>query len=274
METLDLVGLRYSSSKPPNPTWMANGSERGGALVIDAVQHVGATFADRLVKGPPRVLGVDVPLGVPLRLARALVPLVTNGLQVIEHLVVSPSASSDAAWAVFATETPGALRLTDAITHGARSITAPRPPLWRALRGLAPTLWSLRDRVSIVPFDAMELSPSRPAVIEVLPASTLRLLGLPYLHHENGTGTPTEIAAERMGCVAHLVDAAAALGVRVEFPAHVAAVCAQDAGGDALDAVLSLVSVHFATRGYWTPPPLTGPAAAKALIEGWIARPG
>ena len=275
MDSLDLVGLHYSSSKPPNPTWMAWGSERAGALVVDHVEHLGATLTERLSRSVPRLVGVDAPLGVPMGLARKLVPLVTNGSQVIEHLVASPASQLDAAWAAWATEHPGALRHTDAITHGTRSITGVRPPLWRALRGVAQLLWGLRDRVAVVPFDTLELAPSRNTVVEVLPGATLRLLGLPYAirHGDASDASATEITAERMTTLSKLGEALLAYGVRVEVPPHVASVCAQDAG-DALDAVLSLVTVYLATRGHWTPPPLSGVAASRALVEGWIVRPG
>lgn len=271
MESFDLVGVRYSSSKPPNPTWIAWGSERAGALVVDGLDHVSATFAERLAKGPPRVLAVDVPLGVPLALARDLVGVVTNGMQVLERLVVAPPAQLDETWARFALQHPGALRLTDAITHGAPSITAARPPSWRALRALARVLWSIRDRVVLVPFEGMELSPLRPLVFEVSPGALLRLAGLPYLarHRED----PAAAAAERLAVLQKLPEAITALGVRVELPAHLAHACATDPGGDALDAVLALVSAHLATRGVWAPPPLTGSSAARVAVEGWIVRP-
>src|SRR5438552_2630420 len=115
MESLELVGLHYSSSKPPNPTWMAWGAERAGALVVDGVEYVGATLAERLSKGVPRVLGIDAPFGVPTELAKRMVGLATTGSQILEHLVVTPPSKLDATWAMFATEHPGALRLTDAI---------------------------------------------------------------------------------------------------------------------------------------------------------------
>lgn len=278
MDKLDLVGLHYSSAKPPNPSWMAWGSERSGALHVDGVEHVGATVPERLAKGPPRVLGIDAPFGVPTGLARALVPLVTNGSQILEHLSVAPSALLDAAWATYATENPGALRLTDALSHGAHSITGTKPPLWRTLRALARVLWSLRDRVSVVPFDALELSPARPMVLEVLPAVTLRLLGLPYaLHHATPEALTaagnTAVTAERLRVVAGLGESVSALGARVELSPHVANACAQDTSGDAIDALIALVAVFLATRGVWSPPPLTGPAATRALVEGWIVRP-
>jgi hypothetical protein len=273
MDALDLVGVRYSSSKPPNPTWIAWGSERGGALVVDGLDHVSATFADRLAKGPPRVLAVDVPLGVPTALARDLVGVATNGMQVLERLVGGAPAQLDEAWARFAVQHPGALRLTDAITHGAPSITAARPPSWRALRSLAKALWPLRDRVVLVPFEGIEMSPMRPMVFEVSPGALLRVTGLPYLARHTDA-TASDATAERLTVLQRLADAVATLGARVELPAHVAHACANDAGGDALDAVLSLVCAHLATRGVWTPPPLSGHGAARAAVEGWIVRPG
>ena len=277
MLDLDLAGLRFSSSKPPKPSWLAWGSERGGTLVIDAVEYLGATAPERIAKSPPRVLGIDAPFGVPLGLAKRIAPLVTHGSQVLEAIVVTPPSQLDLAWASFSAEHPGALRLTDAITHGAPSITAPRPPSWRTLRGVAQMLWPLRDRVSIVPFDALEITPGRPLVLEVLPAATLRLLGLPYVRRhgpEAATASTADVTEERLRCVAKLPESVAPLGARIELPAHVANACAQDAGGDALDAVLALVSTYLATRGHWTPPPMTGHAATRALVEGWIVRPG
>ena len=275
MEGLDLVGLHFSASKPPNPTWMATGSERGGALVVDAVEHLGATLADRLARAVPRVLGVDAPFGVPLALAKRIVPLATNGSQVIEQLVASAPSALDATWAAYVTEHPGGLRHTEAITHGAVSITSVRPPLWRSFHGVAKLLWGLRDRVAVVPFDALEIAPTRSTVIEVLPGATLRLLGLPYAARHGGDAgaSPSALTEERVTVLRDLVAAVKAFGVRVELPAHVANVCAQDAG-DALDAVLSLVTTHLATRGLWTPPPLSGVGAQRALVEGWIVRPG
>lgn len=273
MESLDLVGVRYSSSKPPNPTWIAWGSERAGVLVVDGLDHVSATFADRLAKGPPRVLAVDVPLGVPVSLARELVGVVSNGMQVLERLVSGSPTQLDEAWARFALQHPGALRLTDAITHGAPSITAVRPPSWRALRTLARALWSLRDKVVVLPFEGMEMSPLRPMVIEVSPGALLRVVGLPYLSRHADVPA-SEAAAERLVVLQKLSEAVMSLGVRVDVQAHVAHACANDAGGDALDAVLSLVCAHLATRGVWTPPPLSGPSAPRVAIEGWIVRPG
>lgn len=276
MRDLDLVGVRFSSAKPPNPTYIAWGSERAGALVVDGVDPVGVTLAERLAKGPPRVLGLDVPLGVPVSFARALNPLATNGHQILEHLVATPPSQLDAAWAQHATEHPDALRLTDALTHGTTSVMAPRPPHWRGLRALAQMLWPLRDRVAIVPFDTLELSPARPMVLEVSPAAMLRVLGLPWrLHHAAAdVARPQDVTAERLMVIRGLADALAPYGVRMDFTAHVAAACAQDNGGDALDAVLSLVAVHLATRGQWAPPPWTGYHATRALTEGWIVRPG
>lgn len=278
MENLDLVGVRFSSSKPPNPTHIAWGSDRGGALVVDGIDRVGATFAERLAKGPPRVLAVDVPLGVPLGLARELVGMALNGSQVLQQLHAAAPSLVDARWASFSATHPGALRHTDAITHGASSITAPRPPGWRALGAFARALTPVRDRVTMIPFDALEFTPARPVVIETLPAAMLRLLGLPYLLHRatpaEGGPSVNDIAAERYAAIRGLPDAIAALGLRLDLPAPVANACAQDAAGDALDAVLSLVAAHLATRGFWTPPPLTGPHAARVLVEGWIVRPG
>lgn len=273
MESLDLVGVHYSSSRPPNPTWMAWGSERAGALVIDGLDHVSATFAERLAKGPPRVLAVDVPLGVPVALARALVGVVSNGMQVLERLVSGTPSQLDESWARFTVEHPGALRLTEAITHGAPSITATRPPSWRALRSLARALWSLRDQVTLLPFEGIELNPLRPMVFEVSPGALLRVLGLPYLCRHADV-PEAESAEERLRVLRGLPEAVMSLGARLEMPAHLAHACANDRGGEALDAVLSLVSAHLATRGVWTPPPLSGPSAARAVIEGWIVRPG
>lgn len=277
MDGLDLVGLRFSATKPPNATWMAHGAERGGALVVDAAEHVGATLADRLAHAVPRVLGLDAPFGVPLGLAKKLVPLATNGSQVIEQLVAAAPSALDATWATFAAEHPGALRHTDALTHGARSITSVRPPLWRTFHGVAKLLWGLRDRVAVVPFDALEIAPARSTVIEVSPGATLRLLGLPYQvrhgHDAGASATPAALSEERVTVLRDLAAAVRAYGVRLELPAHVANVCAQDAG-DALDAVLALVTTHLATRGHWSPPPLTGVGAQRSLVEGWIVRPG
>lgn len=278
MENLDLVGVRFSSARPPNPTHIAWGSDRGGALVVDGIDRVGATFPERLAKGPPRVLAVDVPLGVPVGLARDLVGMALNGSQVLHQLTAAAPSLVDARWAAFAAAHPGALRHTDAVTHGASSITAPRPPSWRSLAAFARALAPVRDRVTLLPFDSLEFTPARPMVMEALPAAMLRLLGLPYLLHRaapaEGVASLNDVTAERYAVIRGLPDAVAALGLRVELPAPVANACAQDAGGDVLDAVLALVAAHLGTRGFWTPPPLTGPHAARVLIEGWIVRPG
>ena len=278
MQNLDLVGVRFSSAKPPNPTHIAWGSDRAGALVVDGLDRVGATFAERLARGAPRVLAVDVPLGVPAALARDLVGMALNGSQVLHQLAVAAPSLVDARWASFAASQPGALRHTEAITHGAASVTAPRPPSWRALGAFARALAPVRNDVVVLPFDALEFTPGRPVVIETLPASMLRLLGLPYTLHRaapaEGGPTSTDVTSERYAVIRALPEAVAALGLRLELPAPVAHACAQDAAGDALDAVLSLVAAHLATRGYWAPPPLTGPHAAKVLVEGWIVRPG
>lgn len=278
MENLDLVGLRFSSSKPPNPTHIAWGSDRAGALVVDGIDRVGATFAERLAKGPPRVLAVDVPLGVPAALARELVGMALNGSQVLQQLTSAAPSLVDARWAAFAASHPGALRHTEAITHGASSITAPRPPSWRALGAFARALAPVRNQVTLLPFDALEFTPNRPMVVEVLPAAMLRLLGLPYTLHRatpvDGGPSLNEVTAERYAVIRGLPEAVSALGLRLELPAPVANACAQDAGGDALDAVLALLAAHLGTRGFWTPPPFAGPNAAKVLVEGWIVRPG
>lgn len=278
MENLDLVGVRFSSARPPNPTHIAWGSDRGGALVVDGIDRVGATFADRIARGVPRVLAVDVPLGVPVALARDLVGMVLNGSQVLHQLTIAPPSLVDARWAAFAASHPGALRHTEAITHGAPSITAPRPPSWRALGAFARALAPVRAQVTVLPFDSLEFTPGKPMVIEALPSAMLRLLGLPYLLHRaspsEGGPSLNEVTAERYEVIRALPDALAALGLRLELSPPVANACAQDSGGDALDAVLSLVAAHLGARGFWTPPPLTGPNAAKVLIEGWIVRPG
>jgi hypothetical protein len=232
-----------------------------------------------LGRQPPKVLAVDCPLGVPQGLARLLVGLASNGSQVLERLVASPPTELDTTWARFATECPGALRLTDALTHGAPSVTAPRPPVWRSVRALARILWTLRDRVCLVPFDSLKLIPTRSMVLEALPTSTLRLLGLPYLSYRTPLDgapapSPSESTTARMHILTSLPTALAALGFRLELPAHVVNACVTDSHGDAVDAVLCCVTAALATRGLWAPPPLSGPLAARVQLEGWIVRPG
>jgi len=276
MEDLDLVGVRFSSARPPNPTWIAWGTERGGALVLDGVDHVGATLAERLARGTPRVLGVDVPFGLPASLARTFVPLVSNGWQVLEHLVVTPNAGLDLAWAEWATTHAGALRLTEALNHSAPSLSDPRPPQWRRIRALARILWDLRDRVALVPFDSLELSPVRPMVLEVLPATLLRILGLPlaWHHADPALQGSVEHTAARLEVLRRLPEALGNLGMRIEIPGPVANAAAHDKPGDAIEAILALVSAYLATRGLWIAPPITGPHAPRVLTEGWIVRPG
>lgn len=258
---------------------MAFGTERGGRFVVEGIDHVGATLPEVLHRGIPRVLAIDAPLGVPVGLAREILPLVTNGSQILERMVATAPSTLDAVWAQYAVEHPGALRLTDALTHGATSVTSPRPPVWRTLQSLAKLLWELRDRASILPFDAMELSPARPMVFEVLPASTLRLLGLPYADYRaplDGSAAPSANVStrERLTVLARLPRAMADLGARVEVSATVADLCASDLAGDAMDAVLACVTAHLATRGLWSPPPIAGAHSARVLTEGWIVRPG
>jgi hypothetical protein len=275
METYDCLGLRYSSSKPPNFSWMAWGAERAGALTVDGVEYVGATVAERLARTTFRVAGVDVPLGVPGKLARAMVPLATTGSQVLDHIVTTSAPVLDASWATFATEHPGTLRYTECLTHGAPAITSPKPPSWRALRGMAQCIWPLRERIRIMPFDTLELVPSASTMMEVLPAATLRLLGLPYLRlYSDETYSANALTEERMRCLSSLPDALSSLGTRLELPAHLAYIIAEDTHGNALQALLSLITVYLATRGHWTPPPLAGTWASRALLEGWIVRPG
>ena len=271
MQNLDLVGLRFSSAKPPNPTHLAHGRDRGGALVVDGIDRVGATFTERLARGVPRVLAVDVPLGVPALLATDLAGMALNGSQVLAALASTAPSLVDARWAAFAATQPGALRFTDAVTHGAPSITAPRPASWRALGAFARALATVRDQVSVLPFDTLAFSPAKPLVVEALPAAMLRLFGLPYEHHH---GAGPEAAAERLAVLRGLPDAVAALGLRMELPAPAANLCAQDDGGDALDAVLCLVAAWLGTRGLWAAPPSSGPFAARVVVEGWIVRPG
>jgi hypothetical protein len=247
--------------------------------VVEGLDPVGATLADTLGRQLPKVLAVDCPLGVPQGLAKLLVGLAANGSQVLERLVASPPAELDTTWARFATECPGALRLTDALTHGAPSVTSPRPPVWRSLRALARILSGLRDRVALVPFDTLELLPTRSMVLEALPTGTLRLLGLPYLSYrgapEGGPApSPSDSAAARMQVLTGLPAAVGALGFRLEVPAFVVNACVTDTHGDALDAVLCCVTAALATRGLWAPPPYSGPLAARVQLEGWIVRPG
>ncbi|MBL8601657.1 MAG: DUF429 domain-containing protein [Myxococcales bacterium] len=274
-DSLDLVGTRFSSVKPPNPTWIAWGTERNGALAVDGVDRVGATFFERIARAPPRVLAVDTALGVPAGLARTMVPLVTNGWQVLEHLVVTPGPVLDSRWAEWSAAHPGALRLTEALCHGAPSVTAARPPLWRHLRAFAKALWELRDQVAVLPFDSLEMSPLRPMVLESVPATTLRVLGLPFaFHHADPTqAAGVEATRERLEVLRRLPDALLPYGVRFDLPASVVNLVTLDTAGDALDAIVSLVTAYLATRGQWAPPPITGPHASRALIEGWIVRP-
>lgn len=275
LSAFDLVGIHFTRARPPSTTYMAWGHDRAGTLVINGLDPIGATLTERLTLGPPRVIGFDVPFGVPLGLARRLVPMVTHGTAVIERIITSPHAETDLVWADFATEHPGALRLTDAITHGAPSITSTTPPSWRSLRAIAQTLWAVRDRVSIVPFDTLELNPSRPTALEVCPLCLLRLLGLPYLHRSTPDRAPvTELTAERLAVIRALPDSVLSLGTRIELAPHLAHALAEASTTDPLDAVLSLVSVYLATRGLWSPPPLAGPHSARVLTEGWIVRPG
>jgi hypothetical protein len=77
----------------------------------------------------------------------------------------------------------------------------------------------------------------------------------------------------RLALLAQLPEAVAALGVKLDLAGAVINACADDVPGDAIDALIACVTVQLVTRGLWAPPPLTGHAATRALIEGWIARP-
>ena len=113
----------------------------------------------------------------------------------------------------------------------------------------------------------------------VLPASTLRLLGLPYGDYraplDGGAAPSANVSTrERLTILTRLPRAVGELGARVEVSATVADLCASDLAGDAMDAVIACVTAHLATRGLWSPPPIAGAHSARVLTEGWIVRPG
>lgn len=131
---------------------MAFGTERGGRFVVEGIDHVGATLPEVSHRGVPRVLAIDAPFGVPVALARSVLPLVTNGSQILERRAATAPSTLDAVWAQFVGEHPGALRLTDALTHGATSVTSTRPPVWRTLQSLASSSRNSATGVTVVPF--------------------------------------------------------------------------------------------------------------------------
>jgi hypothetical protein len=91
-------------------------------------------------------------------------------------------------------------------------------------------------------------------LVEVYPAATLKMLGLPYQSYKGPDG------ADRRGVIL------AGLATWVDLDEVQEASLASD---DTLDAVVAALTAHAAAAGH-TSRPAEGPERAAALVEGWI----
>ncbi len=223
------------------------------ALLEDLSQPVTAALVSFIARSGSSIIGCDACFSLPL-------PLVDTTWE--EWLSTYHRRFPDADALRHAGRDPSGRerkRLTD------RLLQAPFAPtnlrLFRQTDAwLREVLYPLVQRrmVAVAPFHPR--TPDRPYLLEVCPAVSLRVLGLPYRGYK---GTRASAQAARIRILRDLQD----LGVMV--PPALSDIVVAQPGGDALDSIVAAVSVWLVMMQQ----PALSNLPAEATREGWIYAP-
>jgi hypothetical protein len=277
---LRLIGVDFSSAPSPRkPIVLAEGECRGAVLRLQGLRRFDSlpAFGEGLRAEPAWLGGFDLPFGLPRALVQQL-GWPGDWAPCLEHFCAQPRAALRDTFAAFCAARPAgakfAHRACDGPAGSSPSMKWVNPPVAWMMHAGVPLL---RAAGAWLPAhqNAPSAAPARVA-LEAYPGLLAReLLG----QRSYKSDTPAKQTAERLIARKDLLDALeqgrSRLGLRLKLTAAQRDMLADDARGDALDAVLCLMQAAWASQrtGFGLP-------AGVDPLEGWIvsaeraAKPG
>jgi hypothetical protein len=267
--TQRVIGVDFSSSPSRRkPIVLASGRLSGVALRFDGLQrfHSLAAFGEALAQPGPWVGGFDLPFGLPRELVEQL-GWPTDWAACIHHYAGLSRATIRDTFAAFCNARPVggkfAHRACDRPAGSSPSMKWVNPPVAYMLHAGVPLLRAASVRC---PAHAPHVGDAQRIALEAYPGLLAReLIGhRPYKSDDRAKQTPERLIA-RKDIVEALEQGRTRLGLRLRLSAAQRDALADDARGDALDAVLCLVQAAWAAGQ-----PGWGLPAGVDALEGWI----
>ena len=279
-----LIGVDFSSRPTRRkPITLAQGVLRGAVLQLQGALHFDAldAFGAWLRQPGPWVGGFDLPFGLPRELVKHL-GWPVDWAACIDHYVGLTRPQIRDTFAAFCNARPVggkfAHRACDRPAGSSPSMKWVNPPVAYMLHAGVPLL---RAAGVWLPAHAPEHGDPARVALEAYPGLLAReLIGArSYKSDDRAKQTPERLIA-RKDIVEALEQGRTRLGLRLKLSAAQRDALADDASGDALDAVLCLVQAGWAVRqpgpDFKPGPPETsgtpgwGLPATVDRLEGWI----
>ena len=268
-----LIGVDFSSAPSRRkPITLAQGQLHGAVLQLQGALHFDTlpAFGDWLTRPGPWVGGFDLPFGLPRELVQTL-GWPTDWAACMDHYAALPRSTIRDTFAAFCDARP----VGGKFAHRACDGPAGSSPSMKWVN--PPVAWMLHAGVPLLRAAGVHLPAHQPArppapqgadrtALEAYPGLLARaLIGTrSYKSDDKARQTPERLIA-RKDIVEALEQGRTPLGLRLKLTAAQRDTLADDASGDALDAVLCLVQAAWAVQrpGWGLPPDVDA-------LEGWI----
>ena len=264
-----LIGVDFSSRPTPRkPITLATGSLRGHALQLGAARRFDSlpAFGAWLADPGPWVGGFDLPFGLPRELVETL-GWPTDWAACMDHYATLDRPSIRDTFAAFCNARPVggkfAHRACDRPAGSSPSMKWVNPPVAWMLHAGVPLL---RAAGVCLPAHDAAAGDAQRVALEAYPGLLARaLIGQrSYKSDDRAKQTPERLIA-RKDLIEALEQGRSHLGLRIRLTAAQRDALADDASGDALDAVLCLVQAAWAMGQ-----PAWGLPVDLDPLEGWI----
>ena len=269
-----LLGCDFSSSPGPRKhIVLAWGRSDGGRLVLESLERLQSleAFTSALRAHPTWVGGFDLPFGLPRELVVHL-GWPTRWEDCIAHYGAMPRAQIRDLFAAFCDSRPAggkfAHRATDGPARSSSSMKWVNPPVAYMLHAGVPALLAAGAY-----FPGLQVPDAQAAriALEAYPGMLAReVLGAQSYKSDDKTKHTPERLIARKDLINALELGQTRWGIRLKLSHAQRDALAQDASGDALDAVLCLVQAAWAQRAYAQGDSRYGLPVDMDALEGWI----
>jgi hypothetical protein len=271
-KTMRLIGCDFSSSPTRRKTIvLAHGHLHGSAVVLENLQRLESLegFSQWLTTPDPWVGGFDLPFGLPRALLVALGwPLTWEAS--VRHFAALGRADIRAQFKAFCDARPAggkfAHRACDVPAGSSPSMKWVNPPVAYMLHAGVPRLLDAG-----VSFPGLKPTPDLRVALEAYPGLLAReLLGARSYKSDDKTKQTAERLIARKDLITALEAGQTRLGLRIKLTHAQRDALADDASGDALDAVLCMVQAAWGWSRKVQGDNLYGLPATLDSLEGWI----
>jgi hypothetical protein len=271
-KTMRLIGCDFSSSPTRRKTIvLAHGHLHGSAVVLENLQRLESLegFSQWLTTPDPWVGGFDLPFGLPRALLVALGwPLTWEAS--VRHFAALGRADIRAQFKAFCDARPAggkfAHRACDVPAGSSPSMKWVNPPVAYMLHAGVPRLLDAG-----VSFPGLKPTPDLRVALEAYPGLLAReLLGARSYKSDDKTKQTAARLIARKDLITALEAGQTRLGLRIKLTHAQRDALADDASGDALDAVLCMVRAAWGWSRKVQGDNLYGLPATLDSLEGWI----